>query len=202
MTRRCFDREKDLAVLVGVHYNKEERRYYIVEDALFSHRHDNPRFSCVRPYKTGIWYAPCDYARMESAVNNAQLYVSLHFAYKFVGFVPDYLLSWYDGSLADMGKPFVIGHRRYKGEDYALRAGKGVLSPHSAPETEVTCLTPEKAFGYKDTLMLTTDGHLDQLYRHDVPTWIRNDLLPHMEFVRQTGCFYAWDGGNKRWRNT
>lgn len=191
MARRCFDREKDPAVLVGVHYNKEDRRYYIVEDAYFSHRHDNPRFRCVRPCETGIWYASCDYARMKSAVKNAQLYANLHFAYKFVGFVPDYLLYWYDGSLADMGKPFVIGHRRYKGEDYELKVWSGVLLPNTPPETEVTCITPPNAFGHKDTLMLTCDGGLKQLYRHDVPSWICKDLTPHMQLVKQAGCFYA-----------
>lgn len=131
---------------------------------------------------------------MESAIKHARRYSELTFACKFVGFVPDYLLYGYKGSFIDMGKEFTVGHRRYRGEEYALKVWEAELIPNSAPETIVTCLTPENAFGYKDTLMLTDDGKFKQLYRNDVPAWIRYELKPHMELIQKTGCFYGWNG--------
>lgn len=191
MAIKFLDLEENPAVLVGVHYDTKERHYYIVEDWLFRHRSGAPRFRCTKAHVKGIMNRPCSYARMESAIKNARLYCDLNFAYKFVGFVPDYLLYGYEGSLLNMGKAFVIGHRRYRGEAYALKVRDEDGLSISSPQTVVTCLTPENAFGYKDTLLLTRDGKLRQLHRNDVPEWIRRDLKPHMELVRKAGCFYG-----------
>ena len=69
MGRQFFDRETDPAVVVGVHYNCEDNRYYIVEDWLYPHRKNAPRFSATKAYKKGIMNAPCDYARMDAVFN-------------------------------------------------------------------------------------------------------------------------------------
>lgn len=193
MQRKAFDRETNPACLVGVHYNVSENRYYIVEDWLFPHRRNAPRFSCTKVYKKGIVNAPCDYVRMDAAVRNARLYCDLHFAYKFVGFVPDYLLYGYDGTLEDMLKPFCVGTRRYRGDEYRIYTWRAELVRGAGQETMVHCVTPKNDLGYSDTLLLRDDGGFCQMNRNDVPTWIKNQLKPHMEFVRKTGCFYDWN---------
>jgi len=181
MASRFFDRETDPAVLVGVHYNCEDNRYYIAEDAYFRHR-NRYVFSCTKAYKKGILNAPCDYSTMAAALRNARLYAELHFAYKFVGFVPDYRLYGYNGRFIDTGKPFCVGVRRYQGETYRFYVGM------AGKYTFARCNTPSNCFGYDDVLLLNGNNDIYQLERNDVPAWIRNKVTPILQEIEKAGC--------------
>lgn len=192
MKVKDFDREKNPAAQVGIWYNEEDNRYYIVIQY-----HYSEEFKVIEPYILGILDYPSSNVRLASAVSHAKQYVDCFVSYAFVGFVSGDLVI--EASSVEhcrtSGEAITVAKRKYNGKEYTFVSrgfGEKESWTHDAFPS-VWCESPKNCFGYPDYLRLASDGSVWQEWRSDVPTYIRKKVGKVLKELEEVGDYYLYN---------
>lgn len=190
MKGKDFDREKNPAAQVGIWYNEEDNRYYIVMSY-----HDSEEFTVIEPYIRGILHYPSSNGRLSAAVNHARQYADCHFAYVFVGFVPADMVMEASSvaHCATPGEEILIAKRKYNGEEYTF-VSRGIGKNESRIKkayAKVWCCTPIGIWGYPNILRVMDDGSVLEEEVGHTPAYIKRRVRKVLKELEEVGDYYS-----------